>query len=150
RPEHADIELAAVGQVAVGLVVLRIHAAASGIEPPRDSLGIQLGHELARIGYPVLAALVQGDFRRHERDAARSPDDACRPSPRVLFYPAVRWIRRRSVYFRRPERGAVEIAVLIDGLEHDRIFGRDPVELCERESPRLVVELLLRPSSQRS
>ena len=42
----------------------------------------------------------------------------------------------------------VEIAVVIDRLQHHRIVGSDAVEFLEREAARLVGELLLRPAAE--
>src|SRR4029077_14457913 len=91
----------------------------------------------------------QRDLRRDEGDAARPPHDAGRRAVRVLLDRAAPWVGRGDVYPAGFERRAVEIALVVYGLQHYRVVGSDAVELVQRKPARVVGELLLGPAAER-
>ena len=73
-PERARVQLAAIGEDLVGLVVLLAHAASAGVVPGGDAHRVQLGDELASVREPLLSVR-QRNLRRDEGDAARAAHD---------------------------------------------------------------------------
>ena len=147
EPEHADVQLAALGEMPIRLVVASAHAASAEVRPGSDAERIQIRHELAGVGEPGVPVGVR-NFRGDEGDAAGVADHAGRLAVRVPLDPAARWIRGFFVDARGLERRAVEEAVVIDRLDHDRIVRRDGVEFEARKTALHVGELLLRPAAQ--
>ena len=147
-PERARVQLAAVGEGLVRGVVLFAHAAPSRVVPGRDPHGVQPGDELANVRDPLLR-VGQRNLRRDEGDAARPAHDAGRRAVRVLLDAAAARIGRRGVDACGFERRAVEIALVVYRLQHDRVGRGDAVELVERKSAGIVGKLLLGPATER-
>ena len=83
-PEQADVELAAIGEIPIGLVVLGAHAASAGVEPRRDPERVEIGHELAGVGEPGVLGL-QRHPGRDEGDAAGAAGPAPVGLPAASF-----------------------------------------------------------------
>ena len=147
RPEQADVELAAVREVSVRLVMLGAHPAPAGVEPRGEAHGVEIAHELAGIREPRLLVL-QRHARRDESDAAGAAHEAGWFAAGVFFDPAALRVRRAGVDLRRDQRYGIEIAVVIHRLQHHRIVGSDAVEFLQREAARLVGELLFGPAAE--
>src|SRR6267378_1893404 len=120
----------------------------AGVVPRRDAHGVQARDILAYVREPLLL-VGQRDPGGDKGDAARAANDARRVAGGVLLDRAAARVRRRRVYPRRLERGAVQVAVDVDRLEHHRVVRRDAVELLERKAARLVGELVLGPAAER-
>ena len=131
----------------VGLVMLGAHPAPTGIEPCRDTHGVEIAHELARVREPRFLVL-QRHSCRDESDAAGTSDQTGRFAAGVLFDPATLRVRRSRVDLGRDQSHGVEIAVAIDRLQHHRIVGSDAVEFLQGKSTRFVGELLFRPAAK--
>ena len=101
----ADVELAAVGEVLVRLVVLGAHAAAAGVEPRRHAHRVEIGHELAGVGEPRFL-VVERNARRDECDAAGAADHAGRLAAGVLLDLAALRVGRAGVDLGRDQRHA--------------------------------------------
>ncbi len=102
RVEDADVELAAFGERAVGLVVLGAHAAPAGVEPGGQPERVEIGRELAGIGEPGFLAL-QRHAGGDEGDAAGAAHQAGRLAAGVLLdLAALRVGRARRRSWRRP------------------------------------------------
>jgi hypothetical protein len=105
--------------------------------------------DLARI-LPPLRLVRQRHLRRHERHAAGTSDAPRQRARRVLLDRAARRIRRRRVDLRRLQRSGIEPGLTVDRLQRHRIVRRNPVELRQRETARIVGELLFGPAAERN
>src|SRR5882762_7413141 len=129
-PERGSVKIATIGEGLVGLVVLLAHSAPAGVVPGGDAHRVQLGYELSNVREPLLPVR-QRNLRRDKGDAARAADDPGRRAACVLLDRTAARIGRTRVYGGRLERSGIEIALVVDGLQHHRVGGRDAVEILE-------------------
>jgi hypothetical protein len=135
------------GERAEGIDVTRLDAAPALVLERRNAHAVEVARQRARVVHHLVARDL-AELGAHQADRAAAVEDAGRRALVVLDDLHVRRIGGFRVDAERLQRRAVDEDADVKQLEHDRIVGRDGVELLAGEGTLVVGELLFRPAAQ--
>ena len=123
------------------------HAATAGIEPTRDPHCIKFSHQMSSVIQP-LGWLGQRHPRGNKSHATCTAHKAGEFASGIFLDLAIDRISACFVDLRRLESGCIHIGVVINRLDRHRVIRRHTIELFQRETTRVIRELLFRPAAQ--